>query len=172
MNDSVEKGLLPDILLKRDNYEEWSSSSKGSEWGTDAGESRCWSGFQRDLVSDAFFEDPTIAGTWNRVKSKIRNISQRKTGSVETRRLTVQRLVARTLAAEVKANPMMTTTLMLTIWGSYAIVGWTDGLERIRDNCGCSSVVGISGGKSPITHIGYLDPIGEVNVAPGAKSSW
>ncbi len=44
-----------------------------------------------------------------------------------------------------------------------------DGLERVRDNGGCSSVVGISGGKAPITHIGYLDPIGEVNVAPGAK---
>jgi len=49
------------------------------------------------------------------------------------------------------------------------IAPWTDGLERVRDNGGCSSVVGISGGKTPITHIGYLDPIGEVNVGPGAK---
>ena len=30
-------------------------------------------------------------------------------------------------------------------------------------------MVGISGGKTPITHIGYLDPIGEVNGGPGAK---
>ncbi len=30
-------------------------------------------------------------------------------------------------------------------------------------------MVGISGGKTSITHMGYLDPIGEVNVAPGAK---
>ncbi len=29
--------------------------------------------------------------------------------------------------------------------------------------------MGISGGKTHITHIGYMDPIGEVNVAPGAK---
>ncbi len=49
------------------------------------------------------------------------------------------------------------------------IASWTDGLERVRDNGGCSSAVGISGGKTPITHIGYLDPIGEMNVAPGAK---
>ncbi len=30
-------------------------------------------------------------------------------------------------------------------------------------------VVEISAGKTPITHVGYMDPIGEVNVAPGAK---
>ncbi len=41
------------------------------------------------------------------------------------------------------------------------IAPWTDGLEQVRDNGGCSSVVEISGGKTPITHIGYLDPIGE-----------
>ncbi len=29
--------------------------------------------------------------------------------------------------------------------------------------------MGISGGKTPITHVGYMDPIGEANVAPGAK---
>ncbi len=46
---------------------------------------------------------------------------------------------------------------------------WTDGLEHIRDNHGCSSVVGISGKGTPITHAGYMDPIGVVNVAPGAK---
>ena len=49
------------------------------------------------------------------------------------------------------------------------IAPWTDGLERLRDNEGYSNVVGISGGKTPITHVGYMDPIGEVNVAPGAK---
>ncbi len=46
---------------------------------------------------------------------------------------------------------------------------WTDGLEQVRDNHGCSSVVGISGKGTPITHVGYMDPIGEENVAPGAK---
>ncbi len=45
----------------------------------------------------------------------------------------------------------------------------TDDLEWIRDNGGYSRVVGISGGKTPITHIGYMDPIGEVNVSPGPK---
>ncbi len=49
------------------------------------------------------------------------------------------------------------------------IAPWTDGLERLRDNEGYSSVEGISGGKTPITHVGYMDPIDEVNVAPGAK---
>jgi hypothetical protein len=42
------------------------------------------------------------------------------------------------------------------------IAPWTDGLERLRDNEGHSSVVGISGGKTRITHVGYMDPIGEL----------
>ncbi len=45
----------------------------------------------------------------------------------------------------------------------------TDGLDRVRDNGGYSSVVGISGGKTPLTHVGYIYPIGELNVAPEAK---
>ncbi len=49
------------------------------------------------------------------------------------------------------------------------IAPWTNDLVSLRDNDGYSSVVGISGEKTPIIHVGYIDPIGEVNVAPGAK---
>ncbi len=62
-----------------------------------------------------------------------------------------------------------TYTFTLDSAANGNIAPWTDGLERIRDNGGYSSVVRISGGKTPITHIGYLNPIGEVNVVPGAK---
>ena len=54
----------------------------------------------------------------------------------------------------------MDTIFTLDSAANENIAPWTDGLEQLRDNEGYSSVVGISGGKTPI---------GEVNVAPGAK---
>jgi hypothetical protein len=49
------------------------------------------------------------------------------------------------------------------------IASWVDSLERVTANGGRSSIVGISRGHTPITHIGYMNLIGEVNVVPGAK---
>jgi hypothetical protein len=63
-----------------------------------------------------------------------------------------------------------THTFTLSSAANGNIAPWTDGLEWIRDNGGGSSMVVISGSKTPIMHIGYLDPIGEMNVALGAKN--